>query len=109
MHLGVSSADLSRQDPLETIYLEQERLIYATAGKYIQDEHDRQDIVQDTVLRLIQHKDVVTALDGCRLTAYIVFTVRSAAIDYLKRKNRWEQHTGQYPESDEDYPDPTAS
>ena len=55
---------------------------------YTDNTYDREDIVQNTVLRLIRNEDRLRVLNPAALTTYIALTVRSAALNYLQAKSR---------------------
>lgn len=91
------------RDFMEALYLNYKRLMLSTAGRYFPGQEDQEDVVQDAVLRLLRHAGKLEAMEVDRLPGYIVFTVRSVAIDLLRKKNR-------APESvlDDGQPDPGA-
>ena len=68
------------------LYQEFERLMYATAKKYVPEPSDCEDIVQDTLLSLIKHVQTLKTLKDCVLASYIVTAVRNTAFNHLRRK-----------------------
>lgn len=76
------------KDFMETLYLRYRQLMLLTAGRYFSAREDREDVVQDAVLRLLRHSDKLTHMEEKRVPGYIVFTVRSAAVDLLRKRSR---------------------
>ncbi|MEG2483809.1 MAG: sigma-70 family RNA polymerase sigma factor [Lachnospiraceae bacterium] len=70
---------------VEMLWNEYKPIMYSTALKYSQDSHQVQDIIQNSVEKIIHKASVLISLDRCALVTYIVLIVRSTAINYLKR------------------------
>lgn len=80
------------QPNIEEIYLKYRRLMYATAGKFTQNAEDQKDIVQMALERLIKIFSIQGPKKRCVSAGYIVFTIRSVSIDFLRRQNREAGH-----------------
>lgn len=78
----------AHQPNIEEIYLKYKRLMYATARKFTQNEEDQKDIVQMALERLIKIFSEPELKKRCISAGYIVFTIRSVAIDFLHKQNR---------------------
>lgn len=70
---------------VEMLWDEYKALMYSTALKYSQDSHQIQDIIQNSLEKIIKKVSVLISLDRCALTSYIVLIVRSTSLNYLKR------------------------
>ena len=70
------------------LYLEYEKLLFSTAWKFTSSHHDAEEIVQDSLERLIRKTSVLRQLERCTLVAYIVSTVRNTAINHLRKAGR---------------------
>lgn len=72
-------------------YEENKGFLFYTAQKYTDNASDREDIVQETVVRLLSNIDALRALDRNRRLKYIALTVRSAFVDNQrkKRSDQW--------------------
>jgi RNA polymerase sigma-70 factor (ECF subfamily) len=46
------------------------------------------DLVQDVFIKLIPKVSLLRSLDSCKRTPYIVYTVRSVCMDYIRKKAR---------------------
>ncbi len=69
------------------LYETYKRLMFSVAGKYTANPADREDIVQTALERLIRLCDRPS--QPRRVSAgYIAFTVRSVAVDLLRRQGR---------------------
>lgn len=74
------------QEFITQIYQEFNRLMYFTARKYNSDPHQCEDVVQDSLRKLIEKVDTLRQLNRFTLASYIVVTVRHTAIDHLKQQ-----------------------
>lgn len=81
------------RDFMEALYLNYKRLMLRTAGQYFPAREDQEDVVQDTILRLLRHAEKLEQMEANRVPGYVVFTVRSAAIDLLRRRDRAPEST----------------
>ena len=75
------------------IYEEFGNLMLATARKYVREQMDCEDIIQDALVSLIGKVQTLRGLHGCILASYIVSTIRNTAINHLKRKKVINEHT----------------
>lgn len=73
----------SDKEFITRIFNEYVRLMMKTAGKYFCDEPSKEDIVQDSLIKMIRHIDKLRKLDSCSLASYLVIIVRHTAIDHL--------------------------
>lgn len=76
------------QQYMEGLYHQFKRLMFATAGKYAADPDDREDLVQSALVRLVKKLPTLRTMERCAQASYIVFTVRSVAIDALRKSGR---------------------
>ena len=83
------------------LYEEFHRLMFSTARKYTSNQTDCEDIVQNALVGLMQKISKLRQFDRCILTAYIVSTVRNAAINYLRQQALEGEHSDSL---DEDIP-----
>ena len=75
------------------LYQTYEKLMYFTANRFTSNYADIEDIVQDSVIKLIHKVETLRGLERCRLTGYIVSTVRNTAINHLKSEGIINKHT----------------
>lgn len=83
-------SDMSSEDLIWDLYQTYARLMHFTAKKYISDPHLCEDVVQDSLARLIQKTDTLRRLESSALTGYIVTTVRNTAINLLKKHDPYQ-------------------
>lgn len=75
----------------EQLYHSYIKLMYAQASHYIRNTDVAEDIVQESLVKLLQKYSVLSTLDEKALATYIVYTVRSTAINYLKHERLKQQ------------------
>lgn len=80
----------SDQEFITQIYQEFNRLMYYTARKYNSDPQQCEDVVQDSLAKLIEKVATLRKFNQSTLTNYIVVTVRNTAINYLKNQGKKE-------------------
>lgn len=91
----------SEREFVADMYDKHKNLMYATARKYISDNPTIEDIVQDSLLRLMRKAGTLQKLDGCILAGYVVSTVRNTAINYTKKQSVIKKHIEDCCEFDE--------
>lgn len=89
----IPAEDLSDQEYFVQIYGEFEKLIYATAKKYISNPTDCEDVVQDSILALIRKVKIFRTMNRYSLTSYIICTIRNTSINYLIKQKRIQLHS----------------
>lgn len=70
------------------LYNRYKAFLFQKAARYTNNLHAREDIVQNTVLRLMRNEDRLRTLEPPALTTYMALTVRSAALNYLRDERR---------------------
>ncbi len=51
-----------------------------------------EDLINDTFIKLIEKINLIRNMDSCRTAAYVVYTSRSVAINYIKHRNVEKRH-----------------
>lgn len=77
---------------MENLYQDFERLMFSTARRYVQAIPDQKDIVQDAMEKLIKKSATIRSMNRCALACYIVYTIRSTSIDFLRARNKSVEH-----------------
>ena len=78
--------DPSDQEFMISLVQEHERLIQGVAKKYTSNSADCEDLVQDSLVKMIEKIELLRQVECCVLPAYIVSIIRNTAINQLKRK-----------------------
>ncbi|MDP4120311.1 MAG: RNA polymerase sigma factor [Bacillota bacterium] len=52
-----------------------------------------EDLIDDVFVKLIEKISVIRTLSSCKLTSYVVSTVRSVSINYIKHRNVENKYT----------------
>lgn len=73
---------------MEALWQEYRHYMFSVARRYIQEPTALEDIVSDSLMKLMEHVDVLKRLSHPQLFAYIRQTVRSRATDHLRRNGR---------------------
>lgn len=77
---------------VEEIYNKYKLLMFSTARKYVVNISDQEDIIQTALERLIKIISTSDSSKRCITVSYIVYTVRSVSIDFLRKQGRDKQH-----------------
>jgi RNA polymerase sigma factor (sigma-70 family) len=72
---------------IQKLYEEYKGLMKYAASKYTDNPADKEDIVQETVYRLMRNITVLRDIPCCNLKQYIVLTVRSVFLDMQKKRD----------------------
>ncbi len=89
----VGSQDSSDLKYMENLYQEYYPLMASAAGKYTDSIQDREDVLQNAVVRLTKKISTLRKLDRPALASYIYHTVMHAAVDLQREKEKaaqWE-------------------
>ena len=70
------------------LYIKHRGLMYGTAMKLVHDPAVAEDIVHDAIVRLIDKEETLGSLDCCSLKTYIVYTIRSLSLNYLRKQSK---------------------
>lgn len=93
LSLMFAMLDGDDRDFMEALYDRHNRLMFATAWKYLSDKATVEDVVADSCLALIGKLDTLRDLDEDNLRLYIITTVRHTAISHLRRQQSVRLHT----------------
>ncbi len=74
------------------LYANCDRLMYATAGKFTANQQDKEDIVQDTLVRIVKYVAYLRKLDSCTLPFSVVILTRNTAINFAKHRSVVQKH-----------------
>lgn len=83
------------------IYEDYNRLMFCVAKRYITDYGACEDVVQDSLEKLIKKIKILRPMERCVLAGYIVSTVRNTAINYLKCEGKTQKYQSSLEESQE--------
>ena len=84
--------DLSDREFLADIFHEYHRLMFHTAQEYVSDQYEKEEIVQDSFVKIIENIRKIRSLERYALPFYLVIIVRHTAINYLRRTKTRNQH-----------------
>ena len=78
----------SEREFMIQLFREYERLMFATARRYIPEQSACEDIIQDSLEKLMKKIGILQSMECCILAGYVVSTVRNTSFNYLKRRSR---------------------
>jgi RNA polymerase sigma-70 factor (ECF subfamily) len=84
--------DDSERAFMTRLYTDFHALMRKRALAIVGNPEDAEDAVGDACVKLIGKLPTLMALDSCSLPAYIVYTVKSVAIDLVRRRSAKQGH-----------------
>ena len=84
--------DPSDREFLTGLFHDYHRLMYHTAQEYVLDQYDKEEIVQDSFVKIIENIHRIRNLGRYALPFYLVIIVRHTAINHLRRSSTRNQH-----------------
>ncbi len=75
------------------LYQDYYALVRHTVYKVMRNENDMDDLVEDTFVKLIEKIPLLRTFDCCKIAAYVVYTTRSVAINFIKHRDVRQKHT----------------
>ena len=84
--------DPSDRDYLTWLFQEYHRLMFHTAQEYVSDQYEKEEIVQDSFVKIIEHTRKIRSLERYALPFYLVIIVRHTAINHLRKAKTRNQH-----------------
>lgn len=90
----LTTAECSQSDKefMIQLYQNYNRLMFFVAKRYISDHAVCEDIVQESLEKLIKKVETIRPMERCVLAGYIVSTVRNTAISYLKFEGKRQKN-----------------
>lgn len=71
----------------EKVYEEYKNFMFYIARRYVNSQEECEDIVQDSVERLLRNVSILRDMPSCGLRKYIVLTIRASYLDSKKRSH----------------------
>ena len=73
------------REKLDLIYNEYKKLIYYAAYEILKDSHKSEEILQETILKLIKYMDRLDLENKKKTASYIYSVARTLSLEYLRR------------------------
>lgn len=73
---------------MKNLFLEYQRLMYSEIYQITRDTWSTEDVLQSTLVNLIDKIPLLRSLDRNRLVNYIITSSKNTAINYLKKEKR---------------------
>jgi len=74
------------------LYQDYYGLVRKTLYNITHDAGHTEDLVNDTFIKLINKIPLLRTLESCKTTAYVVYTSRSVAINFIKHRDVEKKH-----------------
>lgn len=75
------------------LYQDYYGLVRKTVYNITHDADNAEDLINDTFIKLIEKISLIRTLDSCKTAAYVVYTSRSVAINFMKNKSVQKKHS----------------
>ncbi len=66
------------------LYKDYYGLVRKTVFNFTREAQDVEDLINDTFIKLIGKVSLIRTLESCKLAAYVVYTSKSVAINFIK-------------------------
>lgn len=94
--IGLLAAITELEEDGRAFVLDLYKNYYSLARKIIfsvtHDNKDIEDLINDAFIKLIEKISLIRTFDSCKTTTYVVYTVRSVSINYIKHKKVEKKH-----------------
>lgn len=77
---------------MRNLYHDYYGLVRKTVYNITHDADSTEDLINDTFIKLIEKISIIRTLDSCKTAAYVVYTSRSVAINFIKRRDIHKKH-----------------
>lgn len=94
--------DPGERELFTQVFLDYHRLMFFEASKYVGEQHAKEDIVQNALLKAIEHSDDLKRIDPAKIPYWLVAITRNESISYLRHEAVIAKHSAG---SLEDQPD----
>ena len=84
--------DPNDREYLTWLFHEFHRLMFHTAQEFVSDQCEKEEIVQDSFVKIIEHIKTIRNLERYALPFYLVIIVRHTAINHLRHTKTRNQH-----------------
>ena len=75
------------------LYQDYYALVRSTVYNVMRCENDIDDLAEDTFVKLIEKTPLLRTFDCCKTVAYVVYTAKSVAINFIKHRDVQQKHT----------------
>lgn len=78
---------------LTDLFLSYQRLMFSVAGEYVSDWDEREEIVQNSLVKIVEQVSSLRSMEKGAALAYIIVIVRHMALNHLRHGNVVQKHT----------------
>ena len=101
LYLAVEKCSFDDQQFITDIYFRFKPAMVAIAQNYVSNQHDIEDIIQASILRLIPRVSMLQTLSDHSLSAYVSYTLKSVAINHSRHQKIVMKHSMEAPLKDD--------
>ena len=83
--------DAGSREFMEQLYIKYSKLIYSQVYKLTRDSYEVEEIVQESLVHLIEKVDLLQTLPRDRLVNYIISTARYTGYAFFRKKRKVEE------------------
>lgn len=83
--------DAGSREFMEQLYIKYSRLIYSQVYKLTRDSYEVEEIVQESLVHLIEKVDLLQTLPRDRLVNYLISTARYTGYAFFRKKRKVEE------------------
>ncbi|WP_405107077.1 sigma-70 family RNA polymerase sigma factor [Paenibacillus sp. FSL K6-1217] len=96
---------------MKNLYENHYPLMRKKAFNIIKDQEVIDDLIQEAFIKLIPKTSLLRSLSGCKVTSYVVNTIKHYCYDHIRRRTRRSRkvYTGLKNDVAEQIPDPAAA
>ena len=87
--------DPDARDFFTGVFQKYHRLMFYEAAKYIPEPSVREDVVQNALVKAIEHINTMMKLEAVKIPAYLVVITRNESISYLRREKVMIRHAAE--------------
>lgn len=100
-YIAASACSPSDKEFMVQLVKDYNRMMFSVAKQYEADQGTREDIIQDSLEKLIQKVSVLRQMESCILAGYIATTVRHTAINQLRKDSKRKERQCEWNEQRE--------
>lgn len=91
--LLIDAAPPDDREFLTDLFLSYQRLMFSVAGEYVSGWDEREEIVQNSLVKIVEQVSRLRSMEKTAAIAYVIVIVRHMALNYLRHGNVVQKHT----------------
>lgn len=91
--LLIDAAPPDDREFLTDLFLSYQRLMFSVAGEYVSGWDEREEIVQNSLVKIVEQVSRLRSMEQGAALAYLIVIVRHTALNHLRHGNVVRKHT----------------